>query len=70
MSKIYQKKLGKNIKFIRKNQGLSQENLAELINKSRNYVGMVERAEVNVPISVIFDIAKKLKIHPKEFFDF
>lgn len=70
MSKIYQKKLGKNIKFIRKNKGLSQENLAELINKSRNYVGMVERAEVNVPISVIFDIAKKLKTHPKEFFDF
>ena len=70
MSKIDLKKLGKNIKYFRKNKGLSQEKLAELIKKTRNYVGMVERAEVNVPVSVLFDFAKALNINPKEFFDF
>ena len=70
MSKNYQKKLGKNIRDIRKYKGLSQEKLAELVNKTRNYIGMVERAEINVPVSVIFDIAKALNIHPKELFEF
>ena len=70
MSKNYQKKLGKNIRDIRKYKGLSQEKLAELVNKTKNYIGMVERAEINVPVSVIFDIAKALNIHPKELFEF
>ena len=70
MNKIYFKKLGKNIKHIRKSKGLSQEKLAELIGKSRNYIGLVERAEVNIPVSVIFDFAKALDVNPKEFFEF
>ena len=68
MSKNDLKKLGKNIKFLRKAKGLSQEKLAELIHKSRNYVGMVERAEVNTPVDTLFDIAKSLKTNIKEFF--
>ncbi len=70
MNKNYQKKLGKNIRDIRKYKGFSQEKLAELVNKTRNYIGMVERAEINVPVLVIFDIAKALNIHPKELFEF
>jgi len=70
MSKIYLKKLGKNIKDIRKSKGFSQEKLAEIIKKTRNYVGMVERAEINVPASVLFDLAKALNVHPKDFFEF
>ena len=70
MSKIYSKKLGKNIQKTRKQKGLSQEKLAELMGKSRNYIGMVERAELNVPVSVIFDFAKILNVEPKEFFYF
>lgn len=70
MSKIYLKKLGKNIRDIRKTKGLSQEKLAELIKKTRNYVGMVERAEINPPASVLFDIAKALNVKPKELFNF
>lgn len=64
------KRLGKNIKYIRKSKGLSQEKLAELIGKSRNYIGLAERAEVNIPVSVIFDFAKALDVNPKEFFEF
>ena len=60
MSKKDLKKLGVNIKFLRKSKGFSQEELAELIKKSRNYVGMIERAEVNTPVDTLFDIVKAL----------
>ena len=67
MSKFDLKKLGKNIRDIRKSKNLSQEKLAELIKKTRNYIGMIERAEINIPASVIFDIAKALNVSPKVF---
>ena len=68
MSKKDLKKLGINIKFLRKAKGISQERLAEMLHKSRNYIGMIERAEVNTPIDTLFDIAKALKSDIKEFF--
>lgn len=60
MSKRFLKKIGLNIKFLRKSRDFSQEMLAEKINKSRNYVGMIERAEVNTPILTLYQIAKAL----------
>ena len=70
MSNKNLKKLGKNIKNIRKSLGLSQEQLAERIKKTRNYVGMIERAEINMPSSVIFEFAEALKVEAKTFFEF
>ena len=69
MQKKYLKCIGKNIKNIRRSKKISQEKLAELIGKSRNYVGMVERAELNIPAGMLINIALALKTHPKEFFD-
>ncbi|MDD3236660.1 MAG: helix-turn-helix transcriptional regulator [Candidatus Gastranaerophilales bacterium] len=69
MSKRDLKKLGLNIKFLRKSKGLSQEKFAEKIGKCRNYVGMIERAEVNTPAGTLFDIAKALEIDIKELFN-
>ncbi len=62
------KKLGKSIKYARKAKGLSQEDLAELIDRSRNYIGMLERAEINIPILTLFEIANKLEIDIKDLF--
>ena len=70
MNKAYLKKLGDNIRCVRKTKNMSQEKLAELIKKTRNYIGMVERAEINVPASVIFDFAKALNVEAKVFFEF
>ncbi|MDE6137987.1 MAG: helix-turn-helix transcriptional regulator, partial [Candidatus Gastranaerophilales bacterium] len=42
----------------------------ELLGKTRNYVGMVERAELNVSVKSLFDFAKVLNVEPKEFFEF
>jgi len=60
--------LGKNIKFYRKQMGFSQEMLAEKLSKSRNYIGMIERAEVNIPVGTLFDIALILETDPENFF--
>lgn len=68
MAKADLKKLGKNIRHLRKSKRLSQEKLAELINRSRNYVGMIERAEVNTPVDTLFTIAKVLNVDIKELF--
>ena len=70
MSKVKLKKLGNKIRYYRKLQGLSQEKLAELISVSRNYIGMIERAEVNTPVGTILDLAKALKVDVKDLFDF
>lgn len=68
MAKSDLKKLGKNIKFLRKGKSLSQEKLAEIIGRSRNYMGMIECAEVNTPVDTLFDIAKALNADIKELF--
>ena len=70
MNKVFLKKLGKNIRYVRKSKNLSQEKLAELIKKTRNYVGMVERAEINIPVGALYDFSKALNVDIKTFFDF
>ena len=70
MHRVFLKQLGKNIKNARQANKLSQEKLAELIGKTRNYVGMVERAELNISAKAIFDFAQALNVEPKSFFEF
>ena len=41
---------------------ISQEKLAELAGVHRNYIGLIERAELDPAISYIDKIAKALKI--------
>lgn len=62
MSKKFLKTIGKTIKILRKEQNLSQEKLAEKLGISRNYMGMIERAEVNIPILTLYKISKTLEI--------
>ena len=51
--------LGDNIKKYRKQQGLSQEELAFRISSARNYIGCIERAEKLPSLNTILDIAYK-----------
>jgi len=64
MSKKFLKNIGKIIKDLRKEQNLSQEKLAEKVGISRNYMGMIERAEVNIPVLTLYKLAKILEIEP------
>jgi transcriptional regulator with XRE-family HTH domain len=60
---------GKKIKELRKQQKISQAQLAFEANIPREQVGRIERGQVNTTISSVVAIAKALKTHPKELFD-
>jgi len=55
------KALGEEIRRVRKDQGLSQEKLAELIGISKNHMGCFERAEFILNILMLNKIAYALK---------
>lgn len=55
-------KFGERVREIRIYKNLSQEQLADLANVHRTYIGMVERAEKNITLVNIEKIAKALDI--------
>jgi transcriptional regulator with XRE-family HTH domain len=59
---------GKTIREIRLQRGLSQEELADLCNLHRTYIGGIERGERNVGLMNILHIAKALNVMPGELF--
>ena len=54
--------VGFNIRRIREERGLSQEELAALAGLHRAYVGQIERGEKNIGLKNLEKIAKALKI--------
>lgn len=59
-------KIGDKIREIRQERGLSQEQLAEIAEVHRTYIGMVERAEKNITLISLEKIAKALRVEIKE----
>jgi len=64
------KKLGLNIAYYRKEQGISQMKLAERINVSRTHVSRIENNDCAVSLDVIFSISKALNIPVFKLFEF
>ena len=62
--------LGLNIAYYRKEKGLSQSQLAELVNVSRTHVSRIETADCAVSLDVVFDICDVLDVKPSKMFDF
>jgi len=63
-------KIGLNILHYRKEQGLTQEQLAEMTNYSRNHIQKIETA-VSVPsVDALLDIAEALGIPPSKLLEF
>jgi transcriptional regulator with XRE-family HTH domain len=54
------KRLATQLKIYRKNEGISQEGLADLAGLHRTYVGGIERSERNVSIDNIEKLATAL----------
>jgi transcriptional regulator with XRE-family HTH domain len=54
--------LGKAIRRIRIERGISQENLALLAELDRSYVGRVERGDNNVALLTLVKLAKALEM--------
>lgn len=62
--------LGLNIAYFRKEKGLSQSQLAELVNISRTHMSRIETADCAVSLDVVFDICDALCVKPSKLFDF
>lgn len=56
------KNIGINIKSERLRSGISQEELAEKCNISRNSISLIETGKINPTIIRVIDIAKALKV--------
>lgn len=55
-------KFGVRVREIRKEKGLSQEELAHKADLHRTYIGMIERAEKNITLINIEKIANALEV--------
>jgi transcriptional regulator with XRE-family HTH domain len=58
--------LGETIRDQRIKMDLSQENLAEKANLTRNYIGQIERAEKRIHLETLARIAKALKVRVRD----
>lgn len=59
-------KFGLELKALRMEKGLSQEELALLCNLHRTYIGGVERGKRNISLLNILKISKALSVKPGE----
>jgi transcriptional regulator with XRE-family HTH domain len=60
---------GKHLRALREARGISQEKLCQVIKVNRNLVGSVERGEQNICLDNILQLARALKVSPRDFFD-
>jgi transcriptional regulator with XRE-family HTH domain len=61
--------VARNLKRLRKERGLSQEELADLAGLNRNYIGMIERQENAATVDTLEALAKALEVEPARLFD-
>jgi transcriptional regulator with XRE-family HTH domain len=64
------KQVGFQIKKLREEQGLSQEDLANDCNIPKSQIGRIERAEINTTLRTLYKIASALHVQPKVLLHF
>lgn len=64
---FWEKVVGLNIRRIRKDAGLSQEQLAHKADMDMRYLGGIERGEYNPTVAMLGKIAEALEVHPATF---
>lgn len=67
-SEDVKRQFGERVRELRKSAGLSQEELADLADLDRSYVGCIERGERNLSIENVCRLAKAIGVSPAEFF--
>ena len=60
---------GDRLRAIRTERQLSQEKLCKMIKANRNFVGEVERGKQNICLDNILQLARALKVSPRDLFD-
>lgn len=61
--------IGRKLKSLRLEYGLSQEKLAECVDMSREHISCIERGKNLASTETLYYLAKFFKIDIKEFFD-
>lgn len=64
------KKFGKNVKIERIKKDLTQEQLAEIMNVSQNYIANIERGKANMSLAKIDELANYLNVKITVLLDF
>ena len=67
-NKKYLERFAERVRFLREEQDISQEKLAERAGLHRTYIGIVERLERNPSLICIHKIANGLGVDVKELF--
>lgn len=70
VEKSYIKKLGKNIVSIRKEKGLLQKELADILDIADSSLRRIEHGLTNPTTSTLFNIAEALNVTVSELFSF
>ena len=60
---------GERLRAIRTERRISQEKLGKMIKVNRNFVGEVERGKQNICLDNILQLARALKVSPRDFFE-
>ena len=63
-------KLGANLQKYRKQKGYSQNELAELLDISREHLAKLETAKRRISLKLLFTTCETLGIKEKDLFDF
>lgn len=65
------RQIGLKISYYRRLKGLTQEELAEKIDKNVSFLGAVEAPNIDCALSLdtLFDIAEVLQVPPNRFFE-
>ncbi|MBO6087373.1 helix-turn-helix transcriptional regulator [bacterium] len=70
MSSALNKQIGKRIQYLRRQRGLSQEKLAELLNIATTSLSYIETGRGFMTLSTLENLSKILKVEPYEIFQF
>ena len=66
----YRIELGRRISELRRERGISQELLGQLIDKSRTYIGYLEQGVRTPSLDTLLDISEALGVRMPDIFDF
>ena len=69
MSKRDLQKLGKRLKSLHLDRNLTQLELAEILDMSPNFIGMMERGKRNTTVENVFNIARALGTKTSNLFE-
>ena len=70
MESALNKQIGKRIQYLRKQRGLSQEKLAELLNIATTSLSYIETGRGFMTLSTLEKLSKILNVEPYEIFQF